>query len=886
MLTMAELPRDHWLSLEPLLDEALDLPPAERARWLHGLAARSPVLAAEIDALISRESAADRDGFLLPSTVAGLEGLELGPWRLTHPLGQGGMGSVWLARRVDGRFEGVAAVKLLHLALHGTEGQARFRREGSLLARLTHPGIARLLDAGVTPSGSPYLVLEYVDGAPIDEYVRNHRLTIPACVRLFQQVLAAVGHAHAALIVHRDLKPTNILVTAAGTVKLLDFGIARLLDDQPGDRAALTQEGGGAFTPHYAAPEQVRHEPLTTAVDVYALGVLLYQLLSGRHPTAGEAMTPAACLAALLEVEPPRLGLGDLDTILAKALRKVAAERYLSVGAFADDLARYLGHEPIGARPPSLGYRMERFIRRNRAGVLAGGVMVLSLLGATAFSVAQMREARRQRDAAVAARRRSDAQVEFQESLLSQVGDRPITVAEMVDSARAVVTRQFAHDSATLGSLLPLLANAYARLGETRERGALLARAESLAAAGYGVTELPEIYCMQVDNLRMEGRYSEAWRRLAEADSLRQRRPDPRQEASCLGARAALEVEAHITGSAPTDAPDGTATSRRALFILDSLGDTRGPEYLALLDDLATALDVSNRPREAVAVFRRVLEWQARAGMGSSLDHTMASHNLALALVKLGETAAADSLLRQVLDQAAASDPSGRIYWQPLIHYAEIALTVGRADTALKYFRQVVRQAVADTNLYWEGRGLFGVGRAAATVGRAAEANAAANRLERLVARYPHAQDTDDVVPDPRTIRGMLALAAGDPGAAWTAFDAVLRQHGYFEGRKQSRLRPVALLAAEAGIAEGRLEAAADLVRLAGANALLDPIADSASAAVAEVRLVEALLALARGDTTLAGATFDRAVAGFSRGAGPDDPRTRRALARRAMLPS
>lgn len=389
---MPVMDRDRWRVLEPLLDEALDLAPDDRERWFDALRSTSPDVANELSVLLHEEDTLDR-GFLERPTAVSLAGLGLGGWTLEQSIGHGGMGSVWLARRSDGRFEGVAAVKLLNLALVTDVGQARFRREGSTLARLTHPSISRLLDAGVSPSGQPYLVLEHVDGQPVDAYVAARRLTIEARVRLFLQVLDAVGHAHASLIVHRDLKPSNILVTPEGRVKLLDFGIAKLLDDErpivnsaeaiatsgSGQPVATATTGdlGGALTPEYAAPEQVTGDPITTATDVYAAGVLLYVLLSGRHPTATGSRTSAEVLAALIEREPAPLGLNDLDAILDQALRKRPEERYQTAGAFAGDLSRWLGHEPVSARRQSLGYRAGKFVRRHQGGVIAAMAVVM-----------------------------------------------------------------------------------------------------------------------------------------------------------------------------------------------------------------------------------------------------------------------------------------------------------------------------------------------------------------------------------------------------------------------------------------------------------------------------------------------------------------------------
>ena len=376
---MTAIDRERWRVLEPLVDHALELSDDERDAWLAALGTESPTLAAELTTLLAAEQRADRRGLLVEpldtpfgAPLAGsLAGTELGAYTLERPLGHGGMGSVWLARRTDGRYEGRVAVKLLNLALLTRAGQERFRREGSALARLTHPGIARLLDAGVGPTGQPYLVLEYVDGRAIDAYAEAERLTVEQRVRLVLHVLDAVGHAHANLVVHRDLKPSNILVTAAGDVKLLDFGIAKLLDpERGGRRSTFSLEAGRALTPQYASPEQARGDPVTPATDVYALGVLLYRLAAGRHPTSEGATTATDAIRTLLAVEPARLGLGALDDVLARALRKDPAARYQTAAAFAADLARWLRDAPARVRAASGGSLLERaanFVRRNLA---------------------------------------------------------------------------------------------------------------------------------------------------------------------------------------------------------------------------------------------------------------------------------------------------------------------------------------------------------------------------------------------------------------------------------------------------------------------------------------------------------------------------------------
>ena len=411
---MSTLTPDQWQALSPYLDRALAMAEDERGAWLSSLGERDPALAAQLAALLSEHRVLAQEGFLenrrlaLPNPT-GLAGQTLGPYTLISQIGQGGMGSVWLARRSDGRFERQAAVKFVNIALAGRATEERFKREGSILGRLTHPHIADLLDAGVSSDGQPYLILEYVDGEAIDRYCDEHKLDIDARVRLFLDVLAAVAHAHANLIVHRDIKPSNVLVTTSGEVKLLDFGIAKLLEDEGSSAAAtqLTLEGGGALTPQFAAPEQVTGGAVTTATDVYALGVLLYLLLTGQHPAGPGPHSPARLVKAITETEPLRPSdttssanaesiaekrattadklqrqlRGDLDTIVAKALKKNPQERYSSVTGFADDLHRYLKHEPISARPDALAYRTAKFLRRNRTVVTLTAAAVVLVIG-------------------------------------------------------------------------------------------------------------------------------------------------------------------------------------------------------------------------------------------------------------------------------------------------------------------------------------------------------------------------------------------------------------------------------------------------------------------------------------------------------------------------
>ena len=401
---MPGLSPDAWHALSPHLDYALEMTEQTRAIWISSLRLRNPALARQLETLLFDHRASAEDGFLDKAVVelpaaATLTGQTVGAYKLISQIGQGGMSSVWLAERGDGHSERRVAVKLLNIALIGKTGEARFRREGRILRLLAHPNIAELIDAGVSQIGQPYLVLDHIDGNHIDRHCDRHRLDIPSRIRIFLDVLAAVAHAHANMIVHRDLKPSNILVRSDNQVKLLDFGIAKLLQDerQAEDQTPLTVEGEQAMTPEYAAPEQLNGGPVTTATDVYALGVLLYLLLTGCHPHGGGPHTPAALIKAVVETEPMQPSLlarraqdpemavhnagrrattasrlsgllrGELDAIVAKALKKEPPERYSSVPHLADDLRRYLKNEPISPRKDTVAFHVRKFVRRARS---------------------------------------------------------------------------------------------------------------------------------------------------------------------------------------------------------------------------------------------------------------------------------------------------------------------------------------------------------------------------------------------------------------------------------------------------------------------------------------------------------------------------------------
>jgi serine/threonine-protein kinase len=418
---------EHWARLRGLLDEALDLEPAARAGWLDTLAVRDTSVAPllprlrELLALAARRDLASvidtlpkvETGDFATAPVAAPP-TQIGPYRLLRELGSGGMASVWLAERTDMLQGRQVALKLPHGAWRRAGLAERMQREREILATLEHPHIARLYDAGVTDEaqgGQPWLALEYVQGERIDRWCEQNRPALEARLHLFLQAARAVAHAHARLVVHRDLKPANILVTTpagAPEVRLLDFGIAKLLDQGVAESTELTQQHGRALTPDHASPEQLLGQPIGTASDVYSLGVVLYELLTGRWPyrlSPTERGARALVEQAVLTQEPRRASeaapdaataralQGDLDTIVGKALKKDPAERYATVDALAEDVRRHLEREPVLARPDSLAYRTRRFVARHRVAASAGGLVLLALVGGSALALWQARVA-------------------------------------------------------------------------------------------------------------------------------------------------------------------------------------------------------------------------------------------------------------------------------------------------------------------------------------------------------------------------------------------------------------------------------------------------------------------------------------------------------------
>lgn len=417
-----------WDRIEELFEEALPRSTAQRADYLAHVCGNDHGLRAELEAMLAAETPAralhiermaPRDASAEPAADPTV-GTSLGPWRVIRELGRGGMGTVYLAERADGLYWQQVALKVASPVPARPGTLERFRTEQQVLARLGHPNIARLLDGGLAPDRRPYFVMELIDGAPITQWCTSHELSIVERLRLFRVVCDAVQHAHEALVVHRDLKPANIFVSSAGEVKLLDFGIAKLLDPELFGRAeSATRTGEAVMTPEYAAPEQILGGPITTATDVYALGVVLYELLTGVRPLKFDAGTSGHVERAIASarIAPPSEMMGrsrrdDLDSVVLAALRVESHRRYVSAAQLGEDIGRFLEGRPVLAQPDTLGYRAGKFIARNRAGVLAATAIAVSLTLFAVLAGWQAHRAAAERDAAQLEREKAESAVE------------------------------------------------------------------------------------------------------------------------------------------------------------------------------------------------------------------------------------------------------------------------------------------------------------------------------------------------------------------------------------------------------------------------------------------------------------------------------------------
>jgi serine/threonine protein kinase len=572
-----------WEQIKQIFQEAIELPPRERATFLDRVTGANGELRGEVESLLLADKEAGdfiAEPALVEAGLAGVDDAELtreiscigrhiGHYEVERELGRGGMGVVYLAARADAQFEKHVAIKVIKRGMDTEAILRRFVTERQILANLEHPNIARFLDGGTTDDSLPYFVMEYVDGESITKYCDSNKLNTNERLQLLQKVCAAVQHAHQNLIVHRDIKPSNILVIPDGTPKLLDFGVAKLLDPSVGE---VTEETASAFrlmTPEYASPEQLRGLPINTATDVYNLGIVLYELLSGHRPFQFRSRSPEEIVRELLSEEPEKPSLaatrkreevetlgpsslqsatrnskflrGDLDNIILKALRKDRDRRYASVQEFLEDIRRHLAGLPVGARPDTLSYRAGKFIHRHRAGVVAAALILITLLSATIITSRQARIARSER---ATSERRFAEEKRFANSLLNEVQTSLKDIPNAAPAQRILADKSLEHlnivarDAGDDPALLGELARAYINVGYLQawtlqdNPAALLSYQEAIDLARKSTTLDPRSFSVKrvlgdalatrIESLTLLGRYEEALQTFEELLSVNQ----------------------------------------------------------------------------------------------------------------------------------------------------------------------------------------------------------------------------------------------------------------------------------------------------------------------------------------------------------------------------
>lgn len=767
---------DELRLLSSLLDEGLAVPVAKRDAWLRGLGGEAARLATTLRELLAKQASqetadlVDRAPAFAPVGELG-PGETVGPYRLLSELGHGGMGAVWLAERVDGHPKRKVALKLPYLSWAPGLVE-RFLRESQILASLEHPRIARLYDAGLDDRGRPYMALEYVEGESLDAFCRSRSLPLKARLELLLQVAEAVAYAHSRLVVHRDLKPSNIMVTAEGQVRLLDFGVAKLLEGERAVETRLTQLAGRALTPDYASPEQILGEPIGTASDVYSLGVVAFEVLAGARPYRLKRATAAELEEAIVALEPPRASdvaaapalknalRGDLDAILGKALKKNPADRYATADALAQDWRRFLCNEPVMAQPDTMAYRVGRFARRHRMPLAAGGLVAVALVAGTGVALWQAQRAAGERDRALTMASRNEAATEFLNMLLTRVarGGQGFTPDQVLTRSEQLVESEFKDRADHRALVLSMLGINLQTLGLPQQGLPLLERALQ-AARQSGDQSL-------IDKVAAQHAFALAW----SGSGPEEAKASLRAIASRASAEPEMRAEAHhYLASIASRESDAKAALENASEALRWHRESSRPSprfEVSLLASLGGAYTLDGRAAEGERQFEAALDKLETLGQAHSPQAIALTVNFAVLSQRAGDVRKSLELSERALAASARDAPDS-----PKSPYAVIA----RA-TALEYLG---RFEEADAG-YAEGAALSmklenKAAAWSATLGRAWVRIAQGKPDE--AARFI---DEADQLMSPKPVgysaltRGALALERGDMPGAIAGFEAAV----------------------------------------------------------------------------------------------------------------
>jgi len=695
---------ERWRRVEALFQGALARSPEERSPWLEAHA-EDRELAAEVLALLAiddleegpvegavRGSLASFENALSGTLV----GHRLGPYQLTDELGSGGSSTVYLAERADGSYQQQVAIKLLHRGTETVDLLARFQLERQILASLDHPNIARLLDAGTTDDGRPYFVMEFVDGERVDRFAA--RLPLAQRLVLFRTLCDAVQHAHRNLIIHRDLKPSNILVTAEGVPKLLDFGIAKPLETRvQGDPTVTVAR---RMTPSYASPEQLRGETLTTATDVYSLGVLLYRLLTGHHPyldTSEDSYSSGVELARRIAERPParpstvappemrRILRGDLDNIVGKAMAPAPEGRYGTPSALAEDLRRYQERLPVSARPPTAAYRLRSFVRRHRWAVAAGVTAFVVLAAFAAFSHWQYRQAVQERNKVARTLTVLEGMLELSEP--AQAKGSTLTARELLVQGTEKINQELAEQPEIRAHLWTTIGRTYTKMTLYEEARPLLEGAVAIyEASGGQEAEHGEALQGLANTLQFLGEYKPAERRYEEALALRRQffgATHPAVAESLNGLADALHDQGDYAAAEPL--------YREALALRQELFGATHPAVAESLNDIAVLLHEQANLTAAEPLYREALAMRRQLLDPQHPDLATTLTNLAALLRDRGELEEAEVLLREaVAINRQVLGETSQAYAGNLQHLAMLLLRRGDAAEAVALLREVL----------------------------------------------------------------------------------------------------------------------------------------------------------------------------------------------------
>jgi len=690
---------ERWQRLQELLDAVLALPPDRRDALLADECAGDAELRRQVESLVlSSADASEVIGGAIDGARRGLAdfdpvqpGDRVGPYRVLREIGRGGMGRVVLAIRDDDQFSKQVAIKLVRADAAGEDLMPRFRFERQILANLEHPGIARLLDGGATASGLPFFVMEYVDGLPITEYCEQHGLAIPERLRLFREVCAAVQFAHQRLVVHRDIKPGNILVTAAGEPKLLDFGLAKLVTSAgpPGD--PLTRTHMRLMTREYASPEQIRGGQITTAADVYSLGVLLYELLSGRGPYRATSASGYDLEREICEQEPVRPSThrslpADLDHIVLMAMRKEPERRYASVEQLSEDLRSFLLGYPVKARAGAWSYRAAKAIRRNRVAAGAAALVAVLILGFGVSMAALAARLERERDRA---ERVSSFLVNvFRVADPSESRGASITAREILDRGAARIDQDLEIDPAVRATLKLTIGRVYQSVGLHTQALPLLreARATRESLTGPNSRETAEALHHLAWSVEMRGDNAEAEKLYRQALDLRRARLGVLHE-DTVESMASLAGLLRVRGRYP----ESERLYREVLAARRPAGETSSVLAAETMHDLAQTLHDQAKYAEAEPLFRDALAIR-RARLGNNHPEIPDNlNNLALLLYSQGRYTEAEPVYRESLDlYRKVLGPEHHDVGTSLGNLALLLSSCGRAGEAIPLYREAI----------------------------------------------------------------------------------------------------------------------------------------------------------------------------------------------------